>query len=94
MRHLKKFGFAFLLAPRPFERVRWRSAAASVFRVSLTALRLFCLRLPRATLPKTVNGLWARHATRFLLAAYHSPQVVSGYAGSVGCSRKEQYPQT
>ena len=30
----------------------------------------------------------------FLLAAYHSPQAVSGYAGSVGCSQREQYPQT
>ena len=56
---------------------------------SLTSLRSFCLRLPRAALPKTVNGLWSRNATRFLLAAYHSPQAVSGCAGSVGCEQRE-----
>ena len=56
---------------------------------SLTSLRSFCLRLPRATLPKTVNGLWSRHATRFLLAAHQSPQAVSGFAGSVGCEQRE-----
>ena len=56
---------------------------------SLTSLRSFCLRLPRAALPKTVNGLWSRNATRFLLAAYHSPQAVSGCAGSVGCDQRE-----
>jgi hypothetical protein len=27
----------------------------------------------------------------FLLAAHHSPQAVSGFAGSVGCSQKEQF---
>ena len=56
---------------------------------SLTSLRSFCLRLPRAALPKTVNGLWSRNATRFLLAAYHSPQAVSGCAGSVGYEQRE-----
>ena len=56
---------------------------------SLTSLRSFCLRLPRAALTKTVNGLGSRNATRFLLAAYHSPQAVSGCAGSVGCDQRE-----
>ncbi|WP_298063319.1 hypothetical protein, partial [uncultured Rikenella sp.] len=40
-KHLKKFGCAFLLAPRPFEQARWLLAAVSVFWFSLTALRLF-----------------------------------------------------
>ena len=56
---------------------------------SLTSLRSFCLRLPRATLPKTVHGLWSRNATRFLLAAHQSPQAVSGCAGSVGCEQRK-----
>ncbi len=68
---LKKFGFTFFLAPRPFERVRRHSAAASVVRLSLFTTdaasesrdRLRAMvsgeeepsSVPR---PKTVHGLW------------------------------------
>ena len=62
-----------LLAARPFVRARWLSPAASV-RQGWVAVP-GCLRLPRASSPKPVNGLRSRYAARFLLAPRSYEQV-------------------
>ncbi len=69
---------------------RRRRAIRSLPRIELFLLASRCLRLPRATSAKPVNGLCFRNATRFLLAARQFANFVCiALAGSVGCEQRE-----